>query len=232
MGLNSKIYIIPIIRYNHTLFEVIKMLTAKQLRIFGLFSKNTFREYTFKELKSSSKEKSHSLLQNAIGRFLKEELITERKLGTSKLYLVNHKNCKVHHYLGLNSQEELPKPAMASIMHVKEEMDKAGPFYALAVFGSYADGSFTKSSDLDLAVFIPDKKKKMAVEAALNSASNKTIIGIDYHVITEAEFLEMLRADYENLGKQIARKNLPVYNPSIFYRLILRGIENGFSHLS
>jgi len=206
------------------------MLTTKQLKIFGLFGKNTFKEHTFKELKASSKEKSHSVLQNAISRFLKEELIAERKVGTSKLYKINHNNDKVHDYLRLNNQDQLSKAVKTSIRYVKESLDKEESFYALVIFGSYADQTFTKKSDLDLAVFISDKKNK--IEIALHSASNKTIIDIDYHIITELEFQEMLKADYENLGKQIARKNLPIYNPSIFYKLIIKGIENGYNPLS
>ena len=66
----------------------------------------------------------------------------------------------------------------------------------------------------------------------LNSASNKTLIEIDFHILTSREFQEMLKADYENLGKQIVKKNLPVYNPSIFYRLVINGIENSFNSLS
>jgi predicted nucleotidyltransferase len=208
------------------------MLTEKQLKIFGLLGKNTFKEYTFKELKASSKEKSHSLLQNAIRKFLKEELITERKIGNSKLYTINHNNEKVHNYLGLHNQESLSKPVQTSIKYVREALDKEEIFYSLIIFGSYADRTFTKKSDLDLAVFIPNEIKNKRIEIALNSASNKTLIEIDYHVITVKELEEMLKADYENLGKQIARKNLPIYNISIFYKLIIKGIKNGFNPLS
>jgi predicted nucleotidyltransferase len=208
------------------------MLTEKQLKIFGLLGKNTFKEYTFKELKASSKEKSHSLLQNAIRKFLKEELITERKIGNSKLYTINHNNEKVHNYLGLHNQESLSKPVQTSIKYVREALDKEEIFYSLIIFGSYADRTFTKKSDLDLAVFIPNEIKNKRIEIALNSASNKTLIEIDYHVITVKELEEMLKADYENLGKQIARKNIPIYNISIFYKLIIKGIKNGFNPLS
>ena len=44
------------------------------------------------------------------------------------------------------------------------------------------------------------------------------------------EFLEMLMVDEENLGKQIARKHLSIYNPHIFYSLLKKGIKNGFRY--
>ena len=56
----------------------------------------------------------------------------------------------------------------------------------------------------------------------------KSLIKLDGHVITKDEFLEMLRVDYENLGKEIVRKHLVIHNPVIFYSLIKEGIKNGF----
>ena len=41
-------------------------------------------------------------------------------------------------------------------------------------------------------------------------------------------FLEMLKVDAENLGKQIARKHLIIHNPLIFYSLLKEGMKNGF----
>jgi len=56
----------------------------------------------------------------------------------------------------------------------------------------------------------------------------KSALNIDGHVIAQKEFLEMLKVDYENLGKEIARKHLILKNPAIFYSLIKEGIKNGF----
>jgi hypothetical protein len=46
--------------------------------------------------------------------------------------------------------------------------------------------------------------------------------------IAKDEFLEMLKVDYENLGKEIARKHSIVHNPAIFYSLIKEGVKHGF----
>jgi hypothetical protein len=40
--------------------------------------------------------------------------------------------------------------------------------------------------------------------------------------------IEMLLNDEENLGKQIARKHMNVYNHQIFYDILKEGIKNGF----
>lgn len=207
-----------------------KVLTEKQLKVFGVFRKNVFKEYTFLEIKRELNEKSHSLIQNALKAFLNQELIIHRKIGTSKLYKINHENHKSHLYLELSSQE-LSKSVSKSVQIIKKSLKKAS-FYSLVIFGSYADNTQKNKSDLDVAIIIPDSSQKTKVEIALKEASNKTLLTLDYHVITETEFKEMLIASYENIGKEIARKNLPVLNASSFYRIIINSTHNEFNLVS
>jgi hypothetical protein len=68
------------------------------------------------------------------------------------------------------------------------------------------------------------------MQASLHSAGNKTLTPIDVQVFTESEFLEMLAADYENIGKEIARKHLAVQNSVTFYKLLLHAQTHGWGH--
>ncbi len=204
------------------------MLTKKQLSIFGALIRDIFKEYSYKELKNLSEEKSNNAFQLAIKEFKKENLIKERKVGTSRLYTLNIENELVYHYLSLVAQSKLSKQANEEIKLLKRDLEKYTLFYSLVIFGSYANNTRKKGSDLDIAIIVQDKTKEKEIKIALNSANNKALIKIDAHIITIEEFLEMLKVDYENLGKQIARKNLPIHNINIFYKIIKRGIENGF----
>src|SRR3989338_8885283 len=204
------------------------MLTKKQLKIFSIFQKNKFKELTWKQVKELSKDKSSSVIQDAIKAFLTEELITEEKIGTSKLYAVNHKNNKVYTYFETYNKESLPKQVLRSIKELEDSLDKHTPFYSIVIFGSYAIREQKKDSDLDIAIFIDQEDKRKIVEAVFKSMETKSFIKIDGHVITKEEFLEMLKVDYENLGKEIARKHLIIHNPVIFYSLIKEGVKHGF----
>jgi len=204
------------------------MLTKKQLRILNTFQKNEFKEITWKQVKELSKEKSSSVIQDAIKAFLTEELIKEEKIGTSKLYAVNHKNNKIYTYFETYNKENLPKQVLKSIKELEDSLDKHTPFYSIVIFGSYAIGEQKKDSDLDIAIFIEQEDKRKIVEAVFKSMETKSFIKIDGHVITKDEFLEMLKVDYENLGKEIARKHLIIHNPVIFYSLIKDGVKHGF----
>ena len=204
------------------------MLTKKQLRVLNIFQRNEFKELPWNKVKELSRENSSSVIQDAIKSFLTEELITEKKIGTSKLYAINHKNNKVYSYFETYNKEILPKQVLKSIKELEDSLDKHTPFYSIVIFGSYASGEQKKDSDLDLAVFIEQEDKRKIVEAVFKSMETRSFIKIDGHVITKDEFLEMLKVDYENLGKEIARKHLIIHNPVIFYSLIKEGMKHGF----
>lgn len=204
------------------------MLTKKQLKILNIFQRNEFKELTWKKVKELSKESSSSVIQDAIKAFLWEELITEKKIGTSKLYSINHKNNKVYIYFETHNKESLSRQVLKSIKELEDGLDKHTPFYSIIIFGSYVIGEQKKDSDLDIAVFIEQEDKRKIVEAVFKSMELKSILKMDGHVITKDEFLEMLKVDYENLGKEIARKHLIIHNPAIFYSLIKEGIKHGF----
>lgn len=204
------------------------MLTKKQLKILNVFQRNKFKEITWKQVKELSKEKSSSVIQSAIKTFLAEDLITEKKIGTSKIYTVNHKNNKMYTYFEIYNKESLPKQVLKSIKELEDSLDKHTFFYSIVIFGSYVSKEQKKDSDLDIAVFIEQEDKRKLIEAVFKSMELKSLIKMDGHVITKDEFLEMLKVDYENLGKEIVRKHLIIHNPNIFYSLIKEGIKNGF----
>ena len=204
------------------------MLTKKQLQILDVFQKNEFKELAWNKVKELTKETSSSIIQNAIKAFLHEKLITENRIGTSKLYKVNHKNNKIYNYFETYNKESLPEQVLKSIKELEESLDKHTSFYSIVIFGSYAHGKQKKDSDLDVAVFIEQEDKRKIVEAVFKSMEIKSLIKIHGHAITKDEFLEMLKVDYENLGKEIARKHLIIHNPAIFYSLIKEGEKHGF----
>ena len=206
------------------------MITKQQLRIFGQFLRNVFAEYGYKELKTLSKEKSSDTFHSAIQKFKSEKIINEKSIGKSKLYSVNLSNQLSYSYLSIAAIEQLTAEPARALRELMQRIDQYTLFYSVIVFGSYADKTFTKESDLDVAILIPNKLKEASIKAAINTAARRSLLELDCHVITQEEFLEMLKVDYENLGKQIARKNLPVCNNTIFYKIIEEGIKNGFKY--
>jgi len=204
------------------------MITAKQLRILGVFAKNPFAEHTRKEVKKDSNEKSNNSLALAINLLKKEGVLIEKKIGRSGLLTLNLDNDLTSYYLALCALCRIPNAAKPALENLKKEISEETPFYSVVIFGSYAVGEQKKYSDLDIAVFIENVEKRKQIEALANSAKLKSIIEMDIHIIPRAEMIEMLTDKEENLGKQIARKHLSVYNNQIFYKIIKEGMNRGF----
>lgn len=205
------------------------MLTEKQLAIFEPLVRRIFRECTIKEIKEESMEKSNNAINLAIKKFKEEKLVRERNVGRSKLYTLNKDNIVVFNYVDLINKKKLSKLAKETIEQLSEEIKKYTSFFIVVIFGSYSVGKQKKNSDLDIAVFVENEKIKNKIQFALNSAKLKSIQPIDPHAISQEEFIDMLKADYENLGKEIARKHLSIHNSSVFYDLLNKGIKNGFN---
>ncbi len=206
------------------------MLTKSQLKIFEPLTRNMLKEYTIKEIKEESKEKSNNALALALKKFKEENLVNERRVGRSLLYTLDIDNEVIFNYIQLINTKKLPKLTLRAIDRIKEDVEKYTSFFSIVIFGSYAIGKQTKDSDLDVAVFIEEENKRKIIESALKSSELKTPLNIHSHVISKDEFLEMLKVDEENLGKQIARKHLSIYNSHIFYSLLKKGIKNGFRY--
>lgn len=206
------------------------MLTNSQLKIFEPLTRNILKEYTIKEIKEGCNEKSNNALALALKKFKEENLVKERRVGRSLLYTLNIDNELVFNYIQLINTKKLPKIALRAIERIKEDVEKYTSFFSIVVFGSYSIGKQTKDSDLDVALLIEEENKRKIIETTIKSSELKTPLKIDGHVISKDEFLEMLKVDEENLGKQIARKHLSIYNSHIFYSLLKRGIKNGFRY--
>jgi len=204
------------------------MITSKQLRIFEVFAKKPFEEYTLKQIKDLLKEKSNNVLSIAMKQFRKENLLKEKKVGKSSLLSLNLNNELTHYYIALANHFRLNNLTHKIIGMIKESVEKYTKFYSIVVFGSYASQEQDKHSDLDIAIIIEAEKKKKEIQRALNSVELKSILKLDEHIITKDEFLKMLKIEEENLGKQIAKKHLAVHNQQIFYAIIKEGRKNGF----
>ncbi len=205
------------------------MLTQKQLKIFDVFAKKPFAEFTRKQVKRESKENSNNTLASAINRFKKEEIVIEKKVGKSGLLTLNLDSDLTLHHLALANNQRTDKTVKTAIKRLKDEISGVTKFYSLVIFGSHAINKQKETSDLDIAVMIEEKDKIKHVESAINSAKLKILVNIDAHVIPKKEFIEMLTNNEENLGKQIARKHLVVHNHAIFYELVKEGMRHGFN---
>lgn len=186
-----------------------------------------FKEFTYREIKEYAKEKSNSIIQKAISKFIEENLIDKKKIGNMFLYRLNTENNTVFSYFEILAKERLSISIKKTLIIIQKEL-KGTNFISIIIFGSFAEGKQTQKSDLDIAVFVTSEEDKRKCKLSLKSAELKSVLVIDHHIFTQNEMLLMLKDKHENLGKQIAYKHIAVHNPMIFYSIIQEGIDNGF----
>jgi len=202
------------------------MLTKKQLGILKVFRKDLFRKMSFSDLKKELKEKSSSKLQRTILNFKEENLIKIEKIGKSNLISLNYDNNKLFYYLSIFNLEFSTGMPFNILYEIQQEILKETEFFSLIVFGSFAEGTSTKKSDLDVALIIENYEIKKRTTPKINSIKRKELQTIDLHVFTREEFLEMLKDEKENLGKEIVRNHFVIYGLINFYKLILKEAGN------
>lgn len=201
------------------------MLTKKQLEILNVFKKEPFRSLSLSELKRELRESSSSKFQRSIFNFKKEKLINIKKAGKTHIISLNYENNKLFYYLSIFGFESNKNIPFEILYKIQQEILKETEFFSLVVFGSYAESKQTAKSDLDVAVIVENQEIKKRIAPRIASVKRKAFKEIHEQIFTRNEFLEMLRNEEENVGKEINRKHFVFYGLINFYKLILKGAK-------
>ena len=203
------------------------MLTKEQLNIFSVFKIDIFASLTFKQIKQQSRKKSNNTVQIALKEFQKQDIVKTKETGDVTAYSLNLGNNLTLSYLNLINESEICK---SKIPHnildgIQNRIFKHTELFILIVFGSYAKNEATKKSDLDISVIVGSGHAKKEIAPFLETIKRREVLQIDYHIFTRVEFLEMLKSDFENVGKQIL-KSSNVYYGYISYCNLIKGAKN------
>ena len=199
------------------------MLTKQQLNILSVFKKDLFASLTFKQIKEESKQKSNNIVQIALKKFKEQELVKTKVTGDVTTYSLNFDNNLTLSYLNLINEKEISKKKFPKeiLSGIQKKISKQTNFFILIVFGSYTKNKATEKSDLDVAVIVESEQTRKEIAPFLETVKRREIKPIDYHIFTRNEFLEMLKTDIENVGKQIYKNSIIYYGFIEYYNLIL-----------
>ena|SRR3989344_3670554 len=203
------------------------MLTKTQIQTLGVFKVDIFASLTFRQIKEQSRQKSNNVVQIALKTFKEQDLVKTKLTGDVTTYSLNLDNNLTISYLNLINEMEIsikkiPKEIIAEI---QRKISKQTNFFILMIFGSHAKNKATEKSDVDIAIIVESEQTKKEIIPLLETVKRREIKPIDYHILTRSDFLEMLQADYENIGKQIYKNNIIHYGFIEYYNMI-RGRKN------
>ena len=202
-------------------------LLKQGLLILKPFIKEPWREFTLTEIKAITKNKSHHYVFEALKKFAKLNIITEKKKGNTNIYAINPENQDLH-YLAIAESILKEKRTDIQYKNLKQIANKIkNPFYTLMVGGSYAEGKQKPTSDLDIAIIIPDSEDKKPYRIALKEGE-LMIPEIHGYIFAKEEFYQMLINEEYNFGKELARKHILYYGAEAYYKILFEAMKHGF----
>ena len=189
------------------------MLTKEQLNICSVFKKDIFISLTFKQIKQQSRQKSNNIVQIALREFQKQDIVKTKEIGDVATYSLNLNNNLTLSYLNLINDSGISKSKIPQkiLDEIQNRIFRHTEFFILIIFGSYAKNEATPKSDLDIVVIVETKRTKKDITPFLETIKRREVIPIDYHIFSRTEFLEVINADSENVGKQIFKNNIVYY---------------------
>ncbi len=201
----------------------------KEYEILKPFADKPWQKFTFKQVIIISKKKSKSYVFKTLKKFTKERILKEKKVGNAILYSINFDSMKALFYVGFVSEYIGFNKKNIPLKDLEKISSKIpSEFYILIVTGSYARGTQTKNSDLDLAI-ICDSLNPNEVYSELRYDCEMNIPKIHLYVFTKEQFLKMLLDKKPNYGKETSKNALILSGGKEYLRIIKEAIKNGFN---
>ncbi len=204
------------------------MISNKKIKLLEVWKKGLFSEFGTAEIMKISGKKTKPWVFNALKELERAKLLLSKRKGNLDVYSLNLNNPLLLQTLQyIEAQNSLNFPKLDIIMEIIGKIPLRT--YCLLAFGSYAEGTQTKDSDLDICILIESQALEKKLKPYFNDMKLASAVNIDEHYISFNDFIKMLLRDEENLGKQIFRNRRIFYNADIYYRLVKEAHKNGFS---
>ncbi len=204
-----------------------EILTKEELKIVKLFANNLFNSYTILDIMHKIDKNSYNWIFIAVNKLSRMGIIKIEVKGKSNICSLNIDNQLSLAYLSII--EKLKISDKLPLRNIYELIDSI-PFsyFTFIVAGSYANGNFTKKSDLDIAVIAENKEDSKKIFSILKNKGDLMIPQVHPYAFTKEEFLKMLLDREENYGKEIFRNHIIVFGAENYYLILREAIKNGF----
>ncbi len=197
-------------------------MKKSNISIIEFFRKNLFASMSIRAL-SLKLKKSYTLTYHAVQELSKKKVLNIKTVGKSKICEISFSPEAISLLAFLEEQEALASiiPPLQKIMNFKEFSDDV-----IVVIGSYAKGTQTGKSDIDLVIITKDdafKKQKL-----IENLTAIMLPRIHAIVITPQDFISMLLDKKATFGKEVFKHHLVYSNAGKYYTLVKEAVEHGF----
>jgi len=200
------------------------------LKMIRLMRKSLDRGLTILEISKQIKI-GYRPAYNHISEMGREGIIKIDKIGSAKQCSLNFSSPKTRHLLetlDMERKEEVytESPRLKIIDNLISKLTEKfmSEIHSIVLFGSYAKGTATKQSDIDLLFIISnikDKNLRESIERESASYQYSHNIKISPLITDIEELKKMLKAKELNVGKEIKEYGVSLYGHEIFWRIIV-----------
>jgi len=94
------------------------------------------------------------------------------------------------------------------------------PFFTITLFGSYVKETASEKSDLDILIITPDQNFEKQAEAAVGYIQNVSPIGIHETLLTNSEFMELLKQKKPNVAWEAIDNRIVPYGAEALLKML------------
>lgn len=192
-----------------------EILSKNEIKILNLYRKNIYLKSTIRNIMKETKSKSYQRIHESTKKLIKKNILKEEKIGNSNLITLKLSRQTIINLAYLDEQESFKIPNYKTIIEIQEIKD-----FIIIVTGSYAKGTQTKKSDLDLVIITPNNKDIVKIQKKVEHKTMLLIPEIHLYVFTNKDFTEMIQNKEENYGKEILKNKIILKNAQNYYELI------------
>lgn len=196
------------------------MLTKTQQEIIALLLDKPEKKFT---IRSTARQlhKSYTLTYNNIEDLRKRDLIVKENVPPATIISLNEfcPNEILIEIENLRKNRFIKSQPWINLM-LKDILSNTNKvFFTLLVFGSYAKGSQTKTSDIDLLIIVPTKEDIESLENAIRNSYSK--VKKSAVIVSREDFIEMIKNPQQlNVGNEAKRYHILLYGLEHFYALL------------
>jgi predicted nucleotidyltransferase len=201
------------------------MLTQTQQQILSFLLANPEEQLTIRGL-SKKLNKSYTLTYNNISDLEKKKIIIKQDVPPGHIIKLNEFAPKeILTDIEIKRKDRfLKKHPWIEVMLQDILSSTKNLFFILLVFGSYAKGTQTAKSDIDLLIIMQDKKDIKEVGDSISKAYTKVRKGLN--LIDINDFKEMTRDTSElNIGNEAKKHHIILYGAESYYQLLKRAYK-------
>jgi predicted nucleotidyltransferase len=198
------------------------VLSDTETEVLKLLASDLTREITILKVAQLT-GKTTRLTYAAAKKLAKEKTIIIEKKANLRLCKLNLEKIQINAFIESLRWNDFTKKHPDVGLIISTIISKINmPYFTIAIYGSYAKGTATRKSDIDLLVIIPDRKFGNEIEAAVEYARALTNLSLHNVEVTYAEFVSMLRENKITVARETLEARYIAYGAESFYSMIGR----------